>query len=170
MSYNGGEAVEMKSRFFKVLILIISVATLGVGAFFAGEVKGSVEELASMEKARELASIKKEKAKEKKEIEVPWVSLDEIFVNVGSKDNERTHSLAVRVELELFEEFGRDIVDRYQSGIRHAIIQAALEQKYVNLNTVEGKLYFKEILVGRINEFVKMAVIRDVHFGSFYLQ
>ena len=43
-------------------------------------------------------------------------------------------------------------------------------RSYERLNTIAGKLYFKEALVAKINGYFQPAVVRDLHFSSFYLQ
>jgi flagellar basal body-associated protein FliL len=97
------------------------------------------------------------------------VSLDEVLVNINSRRFGTNKSLAVKVDLELFDESGKGIMDKRQAGLRDAIIGASSEQDYESLTTSEGKLYFKEMLVGRMNEYLKHPVVRDVHFAMFYL-
>ncbi len=99
----------------------------------------------------------------------PVVALDEVYVSLG-KTPERTRSLVVNLELELFEEKGRDTVDKFRPAVRDLVLQAAMEQPYDALRTLPGKLSFKEILVSRINKLVNQPVIRNVHFATFYLQ
>lgn len=104
----------------------------------------------------------------RKPASVGLVSIDEVFVNVGS--GERVKSLGLKLEVELFEESSRPMLDQKLSGIKHSIIEVAREQEAVRLSTVGGKLYFKECLVSRLNEFFHEPIVRDVHFSSFYLQ
>jgi flagellar basal body-associated protein FliL len=99
----------------------------------------------------------------------PVVALDEVYVSLGAAP-QRTRSLVVNLELELFEERGRDTVDKFRSAVRDLVLQAAMEQPYEQLQSLPGKLSFKEILVARINTLVNQPVIRNVHFASFYLQ
>jgi flagellar basal body-associated protein FliL len=100
----------------------------------------------------------------------PVVALDEVYVSLGGATAERTRSLVVNLELELFEEKGRDTVDKFRPAVRDLVLQAAMEQPYDGLRTLPGKLSFKEVLVSRINKLVNQAVIRNVHFATFYLQ
>lgn len=96
------------------------------------------------------------------------VSVDEIFVNVGS--GEKVKSVGLKLELEMFDESSRAIFDKKQSGIKDAIIEASREQDSDRLQTVAGKLYFKEYLVSKLNSYLKEPLVREVHFSSFYLQ
>lgn len=100
------------------------------------------------------------------------VSLDQIVSNLRQreKEDEQMRSVWLKLELELFSDDGRKVIENRQSGIRDIVIQVAREQDYRNLGTLPGKLYFKELLVTRINGFLKTATIRDIHFSDFLLQ
>jgi flagellar basal body-associated protein FliL len=100
--------------------------------------------------------------------DISLVTLDEIFANVQAVGL-GSHGVNFRLELELFDESGRSLVDSHASGVKDVILQASLEQNYARLNTLPGKLYFKEILASRINEYLQQPVIREVHFASFFL-
>ena len=48
-------------------------------------------------------------------------SLEEVFANVPSKD--RQHAVGMKLEMELFSEDSRAMVEKYQGGIKNAIIE-----------------------------------------------
>ncbi len=100
---------------------------------------------------------------------VPILSLDEMFLNI-LEGREKVHTLGLKLDLELFEESSRSILESRASGVKNAIIEASREQDFARLNTVPGKLFFKETLISRINGFLRKAAVRDAHFSSFYLQ
>ncbi len=97
------------------------------------------------------------------------VALDEVYVSLGATPK-RSRSLVVNLELELFEERGRETVDKFRPAVRDLVLQVAMEQPYEALRTLPGKLSFKEVLVSRINKLVNLPIIRNVHFAAFYLQ
>ncbi len=104
----------------------------------------------------------------KKSEALSLVSFDEIFVNVAA--DERSYGLGVKLEIELFDDSSRALIEKRQPAIKDAIIQTSREQSFHKLNTVAGKLYFKELLAERINEKFGMPLVRNVHFSSFFLQ
>ena len=96
------------------------------------------------------------------------VSLDELFINLSLGD--QSHSLGLKLEVELFDEKQRGHFEKLAPGVKHTIIQVSREQNFYRLNTISGKLYFKELIVSRLNDFMKEAVVKEVHFASFFLQ
>jgi len=100
---------------------------------------------------------------------IPLVPLDEVYVNlVGDEDAD--HLLGIKLEIELFEDADRILIERGSAGVKNAVIEAAREQGLSSLVNTAGKLYFKETLVSRINAFLNAPAVRDVHFASFYVQ
>jgi len=123
---------------------------------------GTVPHPASVPKPGETAVVVREPAS-------PVVALDEVYVSLGL-ESKKSRSLVLNLELELFDERGRETVDRFRSAVRDLVLQSAMEQPYASLRTLPGKLSFKEVLVARINTLVNQPVVRNVHFASFYLQ
>ena len=99
---------------------------------------------------------------------VPLFSVDELFVNVNSENG--SHMMALKLELELFESESRDLIKSRHSGVRDRIIEISRGFDYSRLNTLGGKLYFKESIVGTLNEFFGQAIIKNAHISSLYLQ
>jgi flagellar basal body-associated protein FliL len=99
---------------------------------------------------------------------VPLVSVDELFVNVNS--DKGAHLMAVKLDLELFEDSQRGLIKTNQSVIKDRIIEISRGFEYERLNSLGGKLYFKELVVSEINKFLGQALIKNAHISSFYLQ
>jgi len=97
------------------------------------------------------------------------VSLDEIYVNLGGP-KEKSHDLALKLELELFKPEHKGTLGKRQGGLRHVVLDAARREPFDRLKSVPGKLYFKEKLVGDLNQFLGAPVVKNIHFISFYLQ
>jgi len=99
---------------------------------------------------------------------IPFMSLDEVFANVN--EDKRSHTLAIKVDIEFFNVGAKDTFKSHQPAVKHLIIQTSREQEYERLATLSGKLYFKELLIRKINDHFQKAIVRDVHFASFFLQ
>lgn len=97
------------------------------------------------------------------------VSVDEVLGNIRMR-NGRLRSLGLKMELELFDDSQRSLLDQRQSGIKNTILEVIREQEYEQLSTLSGKLYFKETLVSQINSFLKKPAVKSIHFSNFYLQ
>lgn len=154
-------------KILTVVAMTLAVATsLGFlwKAYRANRQMQFVAREAALEVERQTAS-KTSKA-------VSLVSLEEVFANVnsGTEQERRMHTLGIKLDIELFEEESRLLLDSRLGSVKHAIIATALEQDYQWLNTIAGKLFFKESLVAKINESFNRAIVRDIHFSSFYLQ
>lgn len=94
--------------------------------------------------------------------------MGELLVNVGAAVE--PHYLRAEIDLELFDERSREILSGKKGAIKHTIIQAIHEQDFDSLQTLGGKLYFKELLTARLNRFVNHPAVRQIHFTSFFLQ
>ena len=99
---------------------------------------------------------------------IPFVSLDEVFANVN--EDKSSHTLAIKVDIEFFNVHAKETFKSHQPAVKHLIIQTSREQEYERLATLSGKLYFKELLIRKINDHFQKAIVRDVHFASFFLQ
>jgi len=99
---------------------------------------------------------------------IPFITLDEVFANIS--DDKSSHTLAVKLDVELFDDQAKQAFKGGQPAVKHMIIQTSREQNYEQLATLSGKLYFKELLIRKMNEHFQKPVVRDVHFSSFFLQ
>ncbi len=99
----------------------------------------------------------------------PWVTLDELYVNVLS-NAEESHTVSFKLEVELFDESNRQTMEQRHALIVNTILEVARFQEFEALHTLAGKLYFKEALVGKINETLHYPLVRDMHLASFTLR
>lgn len=98
-----------------------------------------------------------------------WVSMEQMFVNLAGPENDG-HSLTFQVEVELFDESKRSILESRLATLKNAAIEIARDQSFERLKTLSGKLYFKEALVTAMNETMHAPVIRDIHVSSIFLK
>ncbi|MEZ4749779.1 MAG: flagellar basal body-associated FliL family protein [Bdellovibrionota bacterium] len=97
-------------------------------------------------------------------------SLGEVLANISEPGTRANHFARLRLDFELFDEGGRHLMEEGEAGVKHTVIEILRGQSFTRLNTLDGKLYFKEELVAKINSLLNKPVIRQVHFASFYLQ
>lgn len=154
----------------KLLTVVALTIGVGISGMFVWRCYSASRQMQFAAREAALEAARQTSSTQSKAISL--VSLEEVFANVnsGAGESRRMHTLGIKLDLELFEEESRLLLDARIGGVKHAIIATALEQDYEWLNTIAGKLFFKESLVARINEFFNRAVVRDIHFSSFYLQ
>jgi flagellar basal body-associated protein FliL len=99
---------------------------------------------------------------------IPFLSLDEMFANINQEKS--SHTLAIKVDVEFFDVEAKQAFKANQPAVKNLIIQTSREQEYEQLSTLSGKLYYKELLIRRINEHFHKPLVKDVHFASFFLQ
>ena len=100
----------------------------------------------------------------------PLISIEEVVASINETEKDKAHILGIKLEIELFDEANRQLFDQHQAGIRNTVLITSMEQSYENLNTIGGKLFYKELLVSRLNQFFQKPFVRDIHFSSFYMQ
>lgn len=158
----------MKGKLPRILSAVVLALGAAAGFHCMWMAHNAFADIEAEEASVAAAAERKTSSREKG---TPLFSLDEIFANVNvTAEDQRSHQVGMKLEVELFSDETRSLVEQRQGGMKHTIIQAAAEANYAELNTVGGKLYFKELLVARINDFFHRAVVRDLHFSSFYLQ
>jgi flagellar basal body-associated protein FliL len=107
-------------------------------------------------------------AQKSEDISASLLSVGEMVVSLGH--SRRSRMLSMKLELELFGEEFRNPLDHREPVIKNAILEFTREQDPTRLESLPGKLLFKEGLVSHINEALGLAAIRQVHFESFVLE
>ncbi|MSP18659.1 MAG: flagellar basal body-associated FliL family protein [Bdellovibrionales bacterium] len=179
----------MKNRILKIGTLAITLGSVGMGGFYLWKIKRSVEGLTSLPQLyteKHVAVVEGhspkipsagghgEAASRSPESEsnqtkgTPLFSVDELYVNVRSETG--AHMMGLKLELELFEVSQIALLKSRHSGVRDRVIELSRDFDYAKLNTLGGKLYFKETIIGTLNEFFGQAIIKNAHISSFYLQ
>lgn len=98
-----------------------------------------------------------------------WVSLDQMFVNLAGQQNEG-HAITFQIEIELFDEAKRNFFDSRVATVKSAAIEVARDQSYKELQSLSGKLYFKESLISAMNQTLHAPVVRDIHLNSLVVK
>lgn len=99
---------------------------------------------------------------------IPFISLDELFANLTQ--NDKNHTLALKMDVEFFDPEAKQEFKTKQGVVKSLVIQASREQNYEELSSLAGKLYYKELLIRKMNEYFQKPLVKDLHFASFFLQ
>jgi flagellar basal body-associated protein FliL len=165
--------------FIQVLTLVSGALGFGVYGYFSVQSYHRLQAMPPLPK-REVAAVHHVEsshgatAHSSKEAEVAsdklrsWVTLEDMHVNVFQ--GEEPHMLSFKLEIELFDEKSRHVMEDRQAVIKNVVIEAARDQTAESLRTVAGKLFFKETVASRVNSALKVPLIRDVHLASFALR
>lgn len=99
------------------------------------------------------------------------IGLDEMVMNLQSEEEpDKLFSLGMKLELQLFDDADFKEIQRAIGPVRNTILEATRSQNYNHLKTTAGKLYFKELLVARINQLFNASAVRDVRFSALIFQ
>lgn len=164
----------MRSSNFRIAAAVLLTVGTGVSFFFTWKIS---EVMAAIDKPVPRIAHPPANAQEKGHVAVALdvksnpilLSFDEMVANVGSSDN-RNHLFMFKMDLELFDEEYRKLIEKRQGGVKHVILELARSQNMNELGTLSGKLYFKEQVIAALNGFLNQAAIRDIHFASFLLR
>jgi len=95
--------------------------------------------------------------------------LNDIVANILDQ-NGRSHSLALKLEVELFGDEWKAHFEQRSAIMRHVVLDAIREQSFERLQTIEGKVLLKDILISRMNDNLKSPAVRNLQYATFYLQ
>ena len=103
------------------------------------------------------------------ELQKSPVTLDEIVVNLYSRER-RLRFLSTQMNLELFLEKDRELVNILKPRIFDALIDIAGNMKPNELNSITGRILLENRIKNRINSEVKKSVIKKIYFSKFTVQ
>jgi flagellar basal body-associated protein FliL len=161
--------VGLSRKISVVVSAMVFVASLVVMARSYSIWKSAVSETAAIEREPAVteghAAAKSTPSGESVQFE-----LDEVVSDLAPSKDEKTHSLSVHLELELFDDGDRTVIEKASGGLKDTIVSLIRAQTVENLASLSGKLYFKESLVSKMNTFLNQPVVRDIHFSSFLIK
>lgn len=154
---------KLKSLFPK-LLLGFNVIAMGLGGYlsYLGTI-GMNHETIRESKAREL--IYNEEVFDGKPI---VYSLDPFTVNLADVDDSRI--VQVKVTLEMIDENGFEEVVSMGAHARDTIVTILNGKQFLELQSIQGKLFLKDEITVALNKQLKKSFIKDVYFSRFVLQ
>lgn len=147
---------KKKSPLMKILIIILGLAVLGGGGFFAY----------TKFFAKGTAPQEVEATTEPMKITVK--SLDTFLVNLADPGGERY--LKVTMQLSLNNENVSQEIDGRMAELRDSILMLLSSKEYDDISSLSGKLALKKTLINNLNRVLKKGTVQDIYFTEFLVQ
>ena len=166
---DGKEEIQPKKSFLKFIILGVIVLVLGVGGYTGWSlfIKGKKEEIKKEENKKEARKPYSKKKKENLGIVYP---LDSFIVNLMDKAKVGKRYLKVRIILEVGDEEGQKTVDSHIPQLKDTILLLLSSQSFSDINTMEGKIELKQLLVSKMNQLLGQGIVHRLYFTEFVVQ
>lgn len=148
------ESIKPKKSRLKLVVLTGIVLILGIGGYFAWSMF--------------IKPTKKETVK-KEEMNIIF-PLKSFIVNLMDKKGLGKRYLKVTMEIEVNDEEHRKMAERYKPQLRDTILLLLSSQILQDINTMEGKLELKQLLLSRMNRVTGEGIIQRVYFTEFVVQ
>lgn len=111
------------------------------------------EELAHDRRAREESQIR--------------FTFDPFVVNLDEKPRKLVHTT---IQLEMLNEDGYVEVVEKTPVARDEIVKIINSKKYIDIETIQGKLFLKDQIMTSMNKILNKGTVRDVYFSDFVVQ
>lgn len=167
-----GEAPKKKSRFsLKVLVALFPKILMALNLIAMG-LGGYLSYLGTLGLTRE--SIREEQAKEmiyNEEIfegKPVTYTLEPFTVNLADVSDNRI--VQVKVTLEMLDENGFEEVVSMGAHARDTIVHILNSKNFIELQSIQGKLFLKDEITVALNKQLKNSFIKDIYFSRFVLQ
>lgn len=98
----------------------------------------------------------------------PIHPLDTFIVNLADEGGARY--LRVTMNLELKDEDTVALVQERLPLVRNGILMVLPAKKYADISTVEGKGALRDVLVAKLNSFLKSDSVANIYFTEFVVQ
>ena len=160
------EEEQPKRSSLKLIIIGVLVIILGAGGYLGWDlfIKGN--------KVKEQISEETRPQKNKKEKEEAAVTypLDTFIVNLMDKSGSGKRYLKVAIILEIGKQEQTMILDKHKPRLRDTILILLSSKSFIEINTMQGKLELKEVLLSRINQILGGVIVRRIYFKEFVVQ
>jgi len=160
------EKIQPKKSFLKFIILGVIVLVLGAGGYAGWNffVKGKKEEI------KKETRISKSRPKSKKQELRIAHPLDAFIVNLTDKAGLGKRYLKATIILEVGSEEDKKMLESHKPQLRDTILLLLSSQSINEVNTMEGKIELKQILVSKINQVLGEGIVHRLYFTEFVVQ
>ena len=147
-----------------MLFALLNILFMGAGGYYIfTHTLGYVPPNAKEEQlARDLASFRKSLNQE------PMLYSMKTFTTNLNESSRRT--LRMELTLEMLDAEGFEEVFQVDAKARDAITKLLNGKAYGEVETVQGKLQLKNEIIGQVNGFLDLGVVRNVYFTEFIVQ
>jgi len=160
------EEKQPKKSFLKFIILGVIVLVLGAGGYLGWDLflKGDVKE------HKKEARISKSSPKSKKKKLRIVHPLDSFIVNLMDKAGLGKRYLKATIILEVGSEEDKKMLESHKPQLRDTILILLSSQSFSDINTMEGKIELKQILLSKINQVLGEGIVHRLYFTEFVVQ
>jgi len=152
---DAAEDEQPKKSKFKLIVLASLVIVLGAGGFLGWK-------WYSNKKAHEQAA-----QEDAMKVVFP---LKSFIVNLFDKKGGAKRYLKLSMELEVAGEEERLAVEKHTPQLRDIILILLSSRSFKDINTMEGKLELKQVLLSRMNRVLGEGIVHRVYFTEFVVQ
>ncbi len=78
--------------------------------------------------------------------------------------------IRIKVNLEMLDEEGFEEVIDLGAEAKDSIVRILNEKRFMDLESVQGKLQLKNQIIAKVNSFLKRGVVKNVYFSDFVVQ
>ena len=96
--------------------------------------------------------------------------LDAFIVNLTDKAGLGKRYLKATIILEVGSEEDKKMLERHKPQLRDTILLLLSSQSINEVNTMEGKIELKQILVSKINQVLGEGIVHRLYFTEFVVQ
>ena len=153
---------ESKGRSkFKLIIIFMMVIVLGAGGFLGWSF--------FMKKDNNSKEAEAEPKIEKELVRIPF-PMKSFIVNLMDSSGSGRRYLKVTMELETSSEEYKTMLEKHLSQLRDTIIMILSSMSFSDINTMEGKLELKKMLMMKINQVMGENIVTNIYFTEFVVQ
>ena len=166
---DGKEEIQPKKSFLKFIILGVIVLILGAAGYTGWTllIKGKKEETKKETNKQEPRKPYLKKNTGKPGIAYP---LDPFIVNLMDKAKVGKRYLKVRIVLEVGDEKDQETVNSHIPQLKDTILLLLSSQSFSDINTMEGKIELKQLLVSKMNQLLGEGIVHRLYFTEFVVQ
>jgi flagellar FliL protein len=153
-----------KSKKMIIIIAVVVLALAGAGGWFF--LAGGDDEVAESEAAEDVTPVKQTPI---------YATVDKAFVvNFADQSNDEVRYLQIKLKVMARDQAVIDAFTLNTPAIQHELLMLFFDQKYDDLNTLEGKSALKEQSLSTINKVLKAeqteGELEAVYFTSLIMQ